>query len=136
MLKNCLSKLHSLCYFMIAHYVYIYIYIYIYILYIYYIYTHTYIYSAIYIERECLSTLLHWYQQCGTVHHVPRCMSCHKAIVVLTGRAHCFHDNICYVHLASVRFEHSMSWIFYDHIYYTPCLAFLSTLCFISTSNV
>ena len=27
-----------------------------------------------------------------TVHHVPKCMSCHKAIVVITGRAHCFHD--------------------------------------------
>ena len=37
----------------------------------------------------------HWYQQCGTVHHVPKCMSCHKAIVVKTGRAHCFHDYIC-----------------------------------------
>ena len=22
------------------------------------------------------------------------CMSCHKAIVVITGRAHCFHDYI------------------------------------------
>ena len=33
---------------------------------------------------------------CGhiTVHHVPKCMSCHKAIVAITGRAHCFHDNI------------------------------------------
>ena len=29
-----------------------------------------------------------------TVHHVPKCMSCHKAIVVITGRAHCFHDFI------------------------------------------
>ena len=28
------------------------------------------------------------------VHHVPKCMSCHKAIVVITGRAHCFHDCI------------------------------------------
>ena len=27
-------------------------------------------------------------------HHVPKCMGCHKAIVVITGRAHCFHDNI------------------------------------------
>ena len=26
--------------------------------------------------------------------HVPKCMSCHKAIVVITGRAHCFHDYI------------------------------------------
>ena len=35
-------------------------------------------------------SLVHWYQQCVTVHHVPKCMSCHKAIVVITGRAHCF----------------------------------------------
>ena len=28
------------------------------------------------------------------VHHVPKCMSWHKAIVVITERAHCFHDNI------------------------------------------
>ena len=48
----------------------------------------------------------HWYQQCVTVHHVPKCMSCHKAIVVITGRAYCFH--IYYAHLASVRFEHSV----------------------------
>ena len=40
--------------------------------------------------------------------HVPKCMSCHKAIVVITGKAHCFHDNIYYGHLASVRFEHSV----------------------------
>ena len=43
--------------------------------------------------------------------HVPKCMSCHKAIVVITGRTHCFHDNIYiiyYAHFASVRFEHSM----------------------------
>ena len=26
--------------------------------------------------------------------HVPKCMSCHKAIVVITGRAHYFHDYI------------------------------------------
>ena len=26
--------------------------------------------------------------------HVPKCMSCHKAIVVITRRAHCFHDYI------------------------------------------
>ena len=33
-------------------------------------------------------------QQCVTVHHVPRCMSFHKSILVITGRAHCFHDKI------------------------------------------
>ena len=31
---------------------------------------------------------------CTTVHHVPKCVTCHKAIVVITGRAHCFHDYI------------------------------------------
>ena len=37
----------------------------------------------------------HVYIMCtSTVHHVPKCMSCHKAIVVITGRTHCFHDNI------------------------------------------
>ena len=30
----------------------------------------------------------------GYVHHVPKCTSCHKAIVVITGRAHFFHDCI------------------------------------------
>ena len=25
---------------------------------------------------------------------VPKCMSCHKAIMVIIGRAHCFHDCI------------------------------------------
>ena len=30
----------------------------------------------------------------GTVHHVPKGMSCHKAFVVVTRKAHCFHDNI------------------------------------------
>ena len=39
-------------------------------------------------------SLVHWYQQCVTLHHVPKCMSCHKAIVVITGRACCFHDTI------------------------------------------
>ena len=25
-------------------------------------------------------------------HNVPKCMSCHKTIVVITGKAHCFYD--------------------------------------------
>ena len=39
-------------------------------------------------------SLAHWYQPVITMHDVPKCMSYHKAIVVITGRAHCFHDNI------------------------------------------
>ena len=35
-----------------------------------------------------------------TVHHVLKCMSCHKAIVVITGRAHWFHDYIyIFIHI-------------------------------------
>ena len=26
------------------------------------------------------------------MHHVPKCMSCHKAIAVITRRVYCFHD--------------------------------------------
>ena len=31
------------------------------------------------------------------VHHVTYIMSCHKAIVVITGRAHCLHDYIVFI---------------------------------------
>ena len=49
----------------------------------------------------------------------PKCMSCHKAIVVMTGRVHCFYNIyvMYYAHLASVRFEHSVSWITYYRLY-------------------
>ena len=39
---------------------------------------------------------IHWYQQCVTTQHVPKCLSCHKAIVMMTRRAYGFHDNIIY----------------------------------------
>ena len=39
----------------------------------------------------CLWQLMHL-DTC--LHHVTKCMSCHKAIVVITGRAHCFNDCI------------------------------------------
>ena len=68
---------------------------------------------------------------------VLKCMGCHKAIVVITGRAHCFHDCIYanyanlymnYAHLASVGFEHSVccgSLIYiyiYIYIYMYVCM--------------
>ena len=31
---------------------------------------------------------------CNIIHYVPMCMSCHKAILVITASAHCFHDCI------------------------------------------
>ena len=54
-----------------------------------------------------LSTLLHcWYWLYIYI------------FVVITERAHCFHDNIYYAHLPSVKFEHSVLWITYDHFIY------------------
>ena len=38
-----------------------------------------------------LSWLHNAIQQCVTVHPVPKFRSCHKAIMVITGRAHCIH---------------------------------------------
>ena len=57
--------------------------IYIYILYIYKYIIYTYIQVLIY-NNSCV----HY------VHHVPKYMSYHKAFVVITGRAHRFHDYI------------------------------------------
>ena len=45
------------------------------------IYIYHILYSLVYIN---------WYQQCVTVHHVPKCMGCYKVIVGITGRLHCF----------------------------------------------
>ena len=35
-----------------------------------------------------------------SIHRVPKCMGCKKAIVMRTGRVHCFHDCISlYIHV-------------------------------------
>ena len=44
----------------------------------------------LYIYIYCVYTYICIY----TIHHVSKCMSCLKAIVVITERAHCFHDCI------------------------------------------
>ena len=54
-----------------------------------------------------------------TLHHVPKCMSCHKAIVVITGRANC-HDYM-YITLILLLWDLSThcvvdSWITSDHL--------------------
>ena len=51
------------------------------------IYAHLYYVPSLALEHS----LVHWYQQCVTVYPVPKCMRCHKAIVMITGKAHCFH---------------------------------------------
>ena len=79
----------------------IYIYIYMYNMYMYvYIYIYIYIYSHKWNERNIRNIYMQSWKQCAVRvintnrNHVPKYMSCHKAIVVITGRAHCFHDCI------------------------------------------
>ena len=48
-----------------------------------------------FVATHALGHMMYGYTWIHDVHHVPKCMSCHKAIVVITGRAHCFHDFIC-----------------------------------------
>ena len=56
--------------------------------------------------------LVHWYQQCETVHHVSKTMKYHQVIggSVIIGKAQylSFVLHIYYAHLSSVRFEHSV----------------------------
>ena len=96
--------------FLVQIYIYVLLYIIIYIMYIIYMYnisTHICNY-----ENNVPSPLsLQWF--CGnsctqTVHHVPKCMSCHKATVVITGGILFSWLHIYHAHLVSVRFEHSV----------------------------
>ena len=95
----------------ICIYTYLYIYFYIYIQ----PYTYVYICIYIYIYAIMMTTLSppgyyhnglmathglgHMMCDFTTVHHVPKCMSCHKIIVVITGRTYSFHDSIIYITL-------------------------------------
>ena len=50
------------------------------------------IYTCVYnVANHALGLMMYI---CNIAQHVPKCMSCQKAIVVITGRAHCFHDCI------------------------------------------
>ena len=119
---------------MYIYQIYIHIYFHIYILYIYiYANIYTYTYIHIYINGHTWSTThrvlkshsrkmseiyMQSWKQCGlsvitkVTHHVPKCMSCHKVIVVITRRAHCFYDCI-YIHI---------NIYIYIHIYIYICV--------------
>ena len=43
--------------------------------------------------------LVHCYQSYVTLHHLPKCMGCQKAIVVIIGRAHCFSWLHVYIYI-------------------------------------
>ena len=90
-------------------------YIYIYNIYIYIIYIYTY----------------------GTVHHVPKSMSCHKVIVVITGRAYCFHDNT-YIMLFLLLWDLSTlcaPWISYGHYIYIYIYIYICYILYIYLST-
>ena len=68
---------------------------------------------------------------------VPKCMSCHKVIVVITGRTHCFHDCM-YITPILLLWDLSTVCIM-NHLWplmLRSLLCLLSTFWFIGTSNV
>ena len=72
-----------------------------------------------------------------TIHQVPKCISWHKAIVVITGRAHCFHDCI---HITPILLLWDLTTLcVVDHLWpfiLRSLLSLLKTLWFIGTSTV
>ena len=97
----------------------IYIYIYIYI----YVYIYIYIYAIMktmcppghhhngVVATHALGHLMYD----STVHHVLKCMTWRKTIVVITGRAHCFHD-CTYITLILLLWDLSTLYIV-DHLW-------------------
>ena len=56
-------------------------------------------YAVLVITRTTLWQLMHLGTWCTViVLYVPKCMSCCKAIVMITGRAHCFHYIYIYIY--------------------------------------
>ena len=51
------------------------------------------------------------------VHPVPKCMRCHKVVVVITGRTHCFHDRNVKMLRATVSFAFVASTCNFDYDY-------------------
>ena len=54
-----------------------------------------------------------------TTHPAPKCMTCHKAIVVITKKELFSWLHMYYIHFASVRFEHSVCCVSHGECYYT-----------------
>ena len=61
-------------------------------------------------------TLVYWYDQCVTLHHVPKSMSCHKAIVVMTRMPHYFHECV-YIYIYIYIYICAYMYIIYIYIY-------------------
>ena len=69
-------------------------------------------------SKERKHSSFYCYQHCVIVYRVPKCMRCHKAIVVITRRAHGFHDYIyTYIYIRYIVIHIYILCIFYIYIY-------------------
>ena len=80
-----------------------------------------------------------------TVHCVSKCMSCHKAIVMITKRAHCFHDCLYIMPILLLRdlstlcfVDHLWPLIYCIYIYciYIYCIYIYCIYIYIYTWNI
>ena len=69
-----------------------------------YMHIYIYIYMFIYILRYIYK------------YHVPKWISCHKAILVITAKAHCFHDCIHITPILLLRYLSTYSLCVVDHL--------------------
>ena len=82
-------------------------------------------------KNPWVHSLVHWYQQFATVHHVPKCKSYQKAILLITRGTSRFHD---WIYITTILFlwDFCVSWITYDYLSYTlslACWAFMIHWC-------
>ena len=59
------------------------------------------------------AVLIHWLHQCVNEHHVPKCLSCYNAILVITGRTYWLHNDI-YIYIYKL---YIYICIYINHIY-------------------
>ena len=78
-------------------------------------YIHIYIHIFTYTIYSYVHTYIHIYTWEHNV-RLPKWMSCHKVIVVITGRAHCFHDYmymyILYIYIYIYIRKHKKTYIY------------------------
>ena len=92
---ECGLKKHTHAHYIILYHIILY-YIILYYIILYYIYyIHINVYT--YIKKNFANRFLHTINKLSVhhKHHVPRCLSCYKAILVMSWRTHSFHDYIC-----------------------------------------
>ena len=59
------------------------------------------------------------------IHDMPKCLSCYKAILLMTIRAHCFHDYICVMSILLLR-DLSTLCVVDTHVYMSDICRYIS----------